>query len=131
MSSMSRVISFVQHGDFKKSLTFLTRVRSRNVRGILEKYGQRGVEALASATPKATGKTATSWSYEIKMDDNGATLCWKNANIVDGVPIAVILQYGHGTRNGGYVQGTDYINPVMKPLFDEIAAELWREVRKA
>ena len=99
--------------------------------GILEKYGQRGVEALVIATPKATGKTAASWSYEIKMDDNGATLCWKNANIVDGVPIAVILQYGHGTRNGGYVQGTDYINPVMKPLFDEIAAELWREVRKA
>ena len=131
MSSMSRVISFVQHGDFKKSLTFMTRVRSRNLRGVLEKYGQRGVEALESATPKATGKTAASWSYEIKMDDNGATLCWKNANIVDGVPIAVILQYGHGTRNGGYVQGTDYINPVMKPLFDEIAAELWREVRKA
>ncbi len=131
MSSMSRVISFAQHGDFKKSLTFMTRVRSRNVRGILEKYGQRGVEALVIATPKATGKTAASWSYEIKMDDNGATLCWKNANIVDGVPIAVILQYGHGTRNGGYVQGTDYINPVMKPLFDEIAAELWREVRKA
>ena len=131
MNSMSRVISFAQHGDFKKSLTFMTRVRSRTVRGILEIYGQRGVEALASATPKATGKTAASWSYEIKMDDNGATLCWKNANIVDGVPIAVILQYGHGTRNGGYVQGTDYINPVMKPLFDEIAAELWREVRKA
>lgn len=131
MNSMSRVISFVQHGDFKKSLTFMTRARSRNVRGILEKYGQRGVEALAIVTPKATGKTAASWSYEIKMDDNGATLCWKNANIVDGVPIAVILQYGHGTRNGGYVQGTDYINPVMKPLFDEIAAELWREVRKA
>lgn len=131
MNSMSRVISFSQHGDFKKSLTFMTRVRSRNVRGILEKYGQRGVEALAIATPKETGKTAASWSYEIKMDDNGATLCWKNANIVDGVPIAVILQYGHGTRNGGYVQGTDYINPVMKPLFDEIAAELWREVRKA
>lgn len=131
MSSMSRVISFAQHGDFEKSLTFMTRVRSRNVRSILEKYGQRGVETLASATPKATGKTAASWSYEIKMDDNGATLCWKNANIVDGVPIAVILQYGHGTRNGGYVEGTDYINPVMKPLFDEIAAELWREVRKA
>lgn len=90
VNSMSRVISFVQHGDFKKSLTFMTRARSRNVRGILEKYGQRGVEALAIATPKATGKTAASWSYEIKMDDNGATLCWKNANIVDGVPIAVI-----------------------------------------
>ena len=129
MNSMSRVISFAQHGDFKKSLTFMTRVRSRNVRGILEKYGQRGVEALASATPKATGKTAASWSYEIKMDDNGATLCWKNANIVDGVPIAVILQYGHGTRNGGYVEGVDYINPAMRPIFERIAARAWGEVR--
>lgn len=129
MSSMSRVISFAQHGDFKKSLTFMTRVRSRNVRGVLEKYGQRGVEALAIATPKATGKTAASWSYEIKMDDNGATLCWKNANIVDGVPIAVILQYGHGTRNGGYVEGVDYINPAMRPIFERIAARAWGEVR--
>ena len=128
---MSKVIEIRQKGDFKKSLTFFSHIKSWSVRPILEKYGKLGVERLADATPKATGKTAASWSYEIKMDDNGATLCWKNANIVDGVPIAVILQYGHGTRNGGYVQGTDYINPVMKPLFDEIAAELWREVRKA
>ena len=128
---MSKVIEIRQKGDFKKSLTFLSHIKSWSVRPILEKYGKLGVERLADATPKATGKTAASWSYEIKMDDNGATLCWKNANIVDGVPIAVILQYGHGTRNGGYVQGTAYINPVMKPLFDEIAAELWREVRKA
>ena len=129
MNSMSRVISFVQHGDFKKSLTFMTRARSRNVRGILEKYGQRGVEALAIATPKATGKTAASWSYKIKMDKSGATLCWKNSNIVDGVPIAVILQYGHGTRNGAYVQGVDYINPALAPIFSTLADELWKEVR--
>jgi hypothetical protein len=127
---MSRVIEMRQSGDFKKSLTFLTHLRTRNIRPILEKYGQKGVEALAEATPKATGKTAASWGYEIKMEKTGATLCWKNANIVDGVPIAVILQYGHGTRNGGYVQGVDYINPAMKPVFDAIRDELWKEVTK-
>ena len=127
---MSKVIEIRQKGDFKKSLTFLTHLRTRNIRPILEKYGQKGVEALAEATPKATGKTAASWGYEIKMEKTGATLCWKNANIVDGVPIAVILQYGHGTRNGGYVQGVDYINPAMKPVFDAIRDELWKEVTK-
>lgn len=127
---MSRVIEMRQSGDFKKSLIFLTHLRTRNIRPILEKYGQKGVEALAEATPKATGKTAASWSYEIKMEKTGAVLSWKNANIVDGVPIAVILQYGHGTRNGGYVQGVDYINPAMKPVFDAIRDELWKEVTK-
>lgn len=127
---MSRVIEMRQSGDFKKSLTFLTHLRTRNIRPILEKYGQKGVEALAEATPKATGKTAASWSYEIKMEKTGAVLSWKNVNIVDGVPIAVILQYGHGTRNGGYVQGVDYINPAMKPVFDAIRDELWKEVTK-
>lgn len=125
---MSKVIEMRQHGDFKKTLMFFTRLKTRSVRGILEKYGQKGVEALAEATPKATGKTAASWSYEIKMEKEGATLCWKNSNIVGGVPIAVILQYGHGTRNGGYVTGVDYINPAMKPIFDGIASELWKEV---
>lgn len=127
---MSRVIEMRQSGDFKKSLTFLTHLRTRNIRPILEKYGHKGVEALAEATPKATGKTAASWSYEIKMEKTGAVLSWKNANIVDGVPIAVILQYGHGTRNGGYVHGVDYINPAMKPVFDAIRDELWKEVTK-
>ena len=126
---MSRVIEMRQSGDFKKNLTFLTNLRKKSIRPILEKYGQKGVEALAEATPKATGKTAASWSYEIKMEKTGAVLSWKNANIVDGVPIAVILQYGHGTRNGGYVQGVDY-NPAMKPVFDAIRDELWKEVTK-
>lgn len=82
------------------------------------------------ATPKATGKTAASWSYEIKMDKSGATLCWKNSNIVNGVPIAVILQYGHGTRNGAYVQGVDYINPALAPIFSALTDELWKEVKR-
>ena len=127
---MSRVIEMRQSGDFKKNLTFLTNLRKKSIRPILEKYGQKGVEALAEATPKATGKTAASWSYEIKMDKSGATLCWKNSNIVDGVPIAVILQYGHGTRNGAYVQGVDYINPALAPIFSALADELWKEVTK-
>lgn len=123
-------IHVTQKGDFAKSLTYMTRSRSKQVRHILEAYGQKGVQALADATPKDTGKTAASWSYEIKMEDSGAVLYWKNSNIVDGVPIAVILQYGHGTRNGGYVQGLDYINPAMRPIFEEIARELWKEVRR-
>ena len=127
---MSRVIEMRQSGDFKKNLTFLTNLRKKSIRPILEKYGQKGVEALAEATPKATGKTAASWSYEIKMEKTGAVLSWKNSNVVDGVPIAVILQYGHGTRNGGYVPGVDYINPAMKPVFDAIRDELWKEVTK-
>ena len=125
---MSRVIEMRQYGEFKRTLEFFTHLKSRSISGVLEKYGQKGVEALAKATPKATGKTAASWSYEIKIEQGGASLCWKNANIVDGVPIAVILQYGHGTRNGGYVTGVDYINPAMKPIFDGIASELWKEV---
>lgn len=127
---MSKVLTVRQKGDFQKSLTYMTHSRSKNVRHVLETYGQKGVQALADATPKDTGKTAASWSYEIKMEQSGAVLYWKNSNIVEGVPIAVILQYGHGTRNGGYVQGLDYINPVMRPIFEEIARELWKEVRQ-
>ncbi len=125
---MSKVITIRQSGDFKKSLTFFTHLRRWNVRPILEKYGRLGVERLAEATPKRTGKTAASWSYEIKMEKTGATLCWKNSNIVDGVPIAVILQYGHGTRNGAYVQGLDYINPAVAPILTALSEELWKEV---
>lgn len=127
---MSKAISVSHKGSFEKSLRYMTRARTKNVRAILEEYGKKGVDALAAATPKATGKTAASWSYEIKMEETGATLYWKNSNIVDGVPIAVILQYGHGTRNGGYVQGLDYINPAMRPVFEEIAKSIWKEVRK-
>ena len=126
---MPKVIVFRQKGDWKKSRKFLKRCSNLNLDELLDRYGQEGVEALAKATPKDTGKTAASWSYEIKMDKSGATLCWKNGNIVDGVPIAVILQYGHGTRNGGYVEGVDYINPAMRPIFERIAERAWGEVR--
>mgnify|MGYP000450034768 FL=1 len=96
---------------------------------LLDRYGQEGVEALAKATPKDTGKTAASWSYTVTKGKETITITWRNSNIVDGVPIAVILQYGHGTRNGGYVEGVDYINPAMRPIFERIAARAWGEVR--
>lgn len=99
-------------------------------KGDLNKYGKRGVEALASATPKDTGKTAVSWSYEITHDRNGSTISFLSSNIQNGVPIAVILQYGHGTRNGGYVQGRNYIDPAIQPIFDDIVNEAWKEVQK-
>lgn len=99
-------------------------------KSILKKYGELGVKALAANTPKDTGQTAASWSYEIKEDKNSITISWKNSNINDGVLIAAILQYGHGTGNGGYVRGVDYINPAMKPVFQQIADDAWKEVNK-
>ncbi len=98
--------------------------------GDLDKYGREGVAALASATPVRTGKTAASWKYEIVNKNGTVRIIWKNTNIQNGVPIAVILQYGHATRNGGWVQGRDYINPAIQPVFDKIANEAWREVEK-
>lgn len=122
------MISFKHKGDFKLTRNFLTRARTTHLRDTLERYGQIGVEALAEATPKDTGKTAASWSYTVSMTERGCSITWNNSNFVDGVPIAVIIQYGHATRNGGYVQGRDYINPTMKPIFDEILRKVWKEV---
>lgn len=98
---------------------------------ILQKYGQQGVAALSAATPVESGTTANSWSYEIKTSGQSATIYWSNSNVNKGVNIAVILQFGHGTGTGGYVQGRDYINPAMRPIFDKIAEEAWMEVVKA
>ena len=97
---------------------------------ILEKYAKEGVNALAEGTPIDSGETANSWNYEIRATRNGAVIYWTNSNIVNGVPIAMILQYGHGTRNGGYVQGIDYINPALQPIFDKMSNEVWREVTR-
>lgn len=126
---MSKVIIFRQKGDWKKSRKFLKRCSDLDLDDVLNLYGQEGVDALAKATPKDTGKTAASWSYEVTKGRESIVITWKNSNIVDGVPIAVILQYGHGTRNGGYVEGVDYINPAMRPIFERIAARAWGEVR--
>lgn len=90
--------------------------------------GRRGVEALSAATPVDTGATSQSWRYEINLDRTRTTLTWLNTNTVNGVNIAIILQYGHGTGTGGYVAGKDYINPAIKPIFDDIANSVWKEV---
>lgn len=126
---MSKVIIFRQKGDWKKTRKFLKRCSDLDLDDVLNLYGQEGVDALAKATPKDTGKTAASWSYEVTKGRESIVITWKNSNIVDGVPIAVVLQYGHGTRNRGYVEGVDYINPAMRPVFERIAARAWGEVR--
>lgn len=124
------MISFRHKGNFAKLTRYLQRVKGAVRNGVLDKYGREGVAALASATPVDTGLTAKSWYYEISNQNGSATISFFNSNIQNGVPIAIILQYGHGTRNGGWVQGVDYINPALKPIFDRIANEAWREVTK-
>ena len=124
------MISFRQKGDFSKLNRYLERVKESAKIGVLDKYGREGVAALASATPVKTGKTANSWYYEIKRQNGSVSIEFKNSNIKDGIPIAVILQYGHGTGTGGWVQGRDYINPAIQPIFDKIADSAWKEVTK-
>lgn len=128
MIGMSRILSITQKGNFAKTDSFLHRLKEWNTRRLLDSYGKKGVEALRAATPRDTGKTAESWSYVIEEEPGRTSLYWKNSNINKGVMIAVIIQYGHGTRNGGYVQGIDYINPALQPIFDEMAERVWKEV---
>ena len=119
-------------GDFSKtykSLKDLSLFSTYKLMGILEKYGEEGVRALQSTTPKDSGLTANSWSYDIEVEKDLITISWNNSNINDGVPIAVLIQYGHGTGTGGYVEGVDYINPAMHPIFKQIADSAWKEVR--
>ncbi len=117
-------------GDFSKFTKYLEKLKNITRRDILDRYGREGVAALASATPTETGKTASSWYYEIEQSASSSKIVFHNSNINDGVPIAIILQYGHGTGTGGWVQGRDYINPVIQPIFDKIAEDLWREVTR-
>lgn len=124
------MITFRQKGDFSKLTRFLEKAKEVVRVGDLDKYGREGVAALASATPVDTGLTANSWRYEIEQKKGSISISFHNTNIQNGVPIAVILQYGHATRNGGWVQGRDYINPAIQPIFDKIANEAWREVTK-
>ena len=124
------MISFTQKGDFSKLTRFLKKTKDVAHNSALEKYAQEGVEALSAATPVQSGETANSWYYEIERKKGAVSIAFCNSNIQNGVPIAVILQYGHGTRNGGWVQGRDYINPAIQPIFDKIANEAWREVTK-
>lgn len=125
------IINFKHRGNFNKTEKFLNAMMGRSYLNVLDKYGEMGVQALAAATPVRTGKTAASWTYEIERTPESTTISWLNTNENNGVNIAVILQYGHGTGTGGYVRGTDYINPAMKPIFEAIAEEAWKEVVKA
>lgn len=125
---MPTVISFTHKGDFSKTNKFLKRAK-RIVRvSDLDKYAKKGVEALVSATPIDSGLTRDSWNYEIIINQGSITINFINTNVNDGVPIAIILQYGHATGNGGWVEGRDYINPAIQPIFDEIVKDIWREV---
>lgn len=123
------MIVFTHKGDLKKTTDFLKRNRKLTLPD-LRRFGQEGVDALSAATPVDTGLTADSWYYRIVETNGRISIQWLNSNVVDGVPIAVILQYGHGTGTGGYVQGRDYINPAIQPIFDRIAEHAWKEVIK-
>lgn len=125
---MPSIISYKTHGDLKKTDTFLRKLLHKDLTTILNKYGQKGVDALSAATPVDTGKTASSWGYVVTETPGSATITWTNSNVNNGVPIALILQYGHGTGTGGYVQGRDYIKPAIQPVFDELTQALWKEV---
>lgn len=124
------MIRFRQKGDFSKLSRFLERSRNAIRLGNLDKYGRAGVAALSSATPVDTGLTASSWSYEITRTNGSVSIAFNNSNIQNGVPIAIILQYGHGTGNGAWIQGQDYINPAIRPVFDRLVESAWREVTK-
>jgi len=124
------MISFRQKGDFSKLSRYFERVKEAAKIGVLDKYGQEGVAALASATPVDSGQTANSWYYEIKRQNGSVSIVFNNSHVNKGVPIAIILQYGHGTGTGGWVQGRDYINPAIRPIFDRIAEDAWKEVTK-
>lgn len=124
------MISFRHKGDFSKLNRYLERVKEAAKLGVLDKYGRVGVDALSSATPMDSGLTASSWSYEIEHSSSSAVIKFTNSNINKGVPIAIILQYGHGTGTGGWVQGRDYINPAIQPIFDKIVQDAWKEVTR-
>ena len=124
------MIRFRQKGDFSKLTNFLERAKEGVHLGDLDKYGREGVAALASATPVESGLTASSWYYEVTNKNGVARISFLNSNLQNGVPIAIILQYGHGTGTGGWVEGRDYINPAVRPLFDKLADTAWREVTK-
>lgn len=125
---MGSVVRLRQTGNFKKTDRFLSGVVGAHYMRKLKKFGERGVAALRDATPKDSGKTAESWSYEIVQSEGRTSIFWKNSNIVNGVCIAIILHYGHGTRNGGFVEGKNYITPAIQPILDQMADEVWKEV---
>lgn len=124
-------IVFKQHGDFSKTERFFERCKNLFHLGVLDKYGREGVAALSMATPVDTGKASTSWRYEITNEKGRLTVSWVNDDVsTDGTPIVIYVQYGHATKNGGWVRGNDFINPSIKPVFNKLADDLWKEVTK-
>lgn len=124
------MISFTHKGNFENTTKYLKKMKNFQIKNILEIYGRKGVEALSKVTPVDTGLTANSWSYRIEQRNNVTRLVFLNSNINKGVPIAIVLQYGHGTRNGGWVEGRDYINPALQPIFDELIKQIGGEISK-
>lgn len=127
---MSKMITVESKGDFKRLFNFLESAKGIFDLSKLDKYGRQGVEALRNATPKDTGLLASSWFYKIDRTPNGASISWHNSDIEGGVNVAILIQYGHATRTGSWVEGIDYINPALKPIFDEIAENCWEEVKQ-
>lgn len=122
------MISFKESGDFKNLEKLLSFSKRANIEAILNKYGQIGVEALSAATPSRSGKTTSSWNYKVTRSKGNLQIDWYNTNTNKGENIAILIQYGHGTGTGGYVHGIDYVNPAMKPIFDQLSRDLWMEV---
>lgn len=122
------MVSVKVEGNYTKTEKFLRKIENLLLLGKLDEYGRMGVEALSANTPRDTGLTAESWDYEFHYSSDSFSIIWTNSNISKYIPVALLIQYGHGTKDGGYVQGIDYINPAMKPVFDKIEASLWKEV---
>lgn len=125
------MISSSSSGSFKNTLGFLEKLKKGDYLRDLERFGEMGVRALAKATPKDTGKTSGSWSYKVERNGNSTSIAWYNDEENDGANVVILLQYGHGTGTGGYVEGYDFINPAMRPIFDKIAEDVWKKVRNA
>lgn len=122
------MISVKTSGSSDKASRFLNSMKRGEAYSVLEKYGRMGVLALSQATPVDSGLTANAWTYEVTHQRGHYSITWHNTNIVSGIPVAILIQYGHATRSGTWVVGRDYINPVIRPLFDKIANEVWRGV---
>lgn len=124
-------MTYTYSGDLKGTRGFLNRLKQDRFVDRLDKYGQMGVKALRDATPRDTGKTADSWGYVIEQNKDSVTITWTNSNENRSIPIALLIQYGHATRNGGWISGIDYINPALKPIFEQIATSAWKEVSES
>ena len=124
------MIKLSSNGDWSKTTSFLRRAYKFDMGALLKKYAEQGLKALSAATPVDTGLAASSWGYRIDVKKGESTITWTNSDIEGGCSVVLLIQYGHGTRNGGYIQGRDFINPAMQPVFDNMVEEIWKEVEK-